>query len=70
MVNLLHRINSEILMQESTTIWQNTSTSDNSDWMPDQDRMIMTKEDAASTSDLDASTDGSEPCDSVSNQLK
>jgi len=70
MVNLLQRINSETLMQESTTIWQNTSTNDDSDWMPDQDRMIMTKEDAASTLDSDTGTDGSEHCDSVSNQLK
>ncbi|CAN5955450.1 unnamed protein product [Sphagnum jensenii] len=70
MVNLLQRINSKTLMQESTIIWQNTSTSDDSDWMPDQDRTIMTKEDAASTSDSDAGTDGSEHCDSVSNQLK
>jgi hypothetical protein len=31
MVNLLQRINSETLMQESTIIWQNTSTSDDSD---------------------------------------
>jgi predicted aspartyl protease len=31
MVNLLQRINSETLMQESTTIWQNTPTSDNPD---------------------------------------
>jgi hypothetical protein len=30
----------------------------------------MTKEDAASTSDSDTSTDGSEHCDSESNQLK
>ncbi len=30
----------------------------------------MTKEDVASTSDSDAGTDGSEHCDSVSNQLK
>jgi hypothetical protein len=70
MVNLLQRINSKTLMQESTIIWQNTSTSDDSDCMPDQDRTIMTKEDAASTSDSDAGTDGSEHCDSVSNQLK
>ncbi len=70
MVNLLQRINSKIVMQESTTIWQNKSTSDDSDWMPDEDRTILTKENAASTSDSDTSTDGSEHCDSVSNQLK
>jgi hypothetical protein len=70
MVNLLQRMNSEALMQESTTIWKNTCTNDDSDWIPNEDRAIMTKEDAASTSDSDTSTDGSEHCDSESNQLK
>ncbi len=70
MVNLLHRMNSEALMQESTTIWKNTSTNNDSDWIPDQDRTILTKEDAASTLDSDIGTDGSEHYDSVSNQLK
>jgi hypothetical protein len=70
MVNLLQRMNSEALMQESTTIWKNTRTNDDSDWIPDQDRAIMTKEDAASTSDSNISTDGNEHCDSKSNQLK
>jgi hypothetical protein len=70
MVNLLQRMNSEALMQESTTIWKNTCTNDNSDWIPDQDRTIMTKEDVASTSDSDTGTDGSEHCDSESSQLR
>jgi len=35
MVNLLQRMNSEALMQESMTIWKNTSTNNDSDWMPD-----------------------------------
>jgi hypothetical protein len=56
-------------MQEPTTIWQNTSTSDGSN-VPDQDRTIMTKEDAVSTSDSDTGTNGSEHGDSVSNRLK
>jgi hypothetical protein len=38
--------------------------------MPDQDRVIMTKEDDASTSDSDTGIDGSGHCDSESNQLK
>jgi hypothetical protein len=70
MVNLLQRMNSEALMQESTTIWKNTCTNDDSDWIPYQDRTIMTKEDVASTSDSDTGTDGSKHCDSESNQLK
>jgi hypothetical protein len=70
MVNLLQRMNSEALMQESTTIWKNTCTNDDYDWIPNQDRAIMTKEDAASTSYSDTGTDGSEHCDSESNQLK
>jgi hypothetical protein len=70
MVNLLQRMNSETLMQETTTIWKNTHINDDSDWIPDQDRAIMTKEGDASTSDSDTGTDGSEHCDSESNQLK
>jgi hypothetical protein len=70
MVNLLQRMNSEALMQESTTIWKNTSTISDFDWIPDQDRTIMTKEEAVSTSDSDAGTDSNEYYDSESNQLK
>jgi hypothetical protein len=70
MVNLLQRMNSEALMQESTTIWKNTSTNSDSGWIPDQDRTIMTKEEAVSTSDSDAGTDSNEYYDSESNQLK
>jgi hypothetical protein len=70
MVNLLQRINSETLMRESTTIWQNTSTSDDPDWVADQDYTNVIKEDAASTSDSDTSSDGSEHGDSVSNSVQ
>jgi predicted aspartyl protease len=70
MVNLLQRMNSKALMQESTTIWKNTCTNDDFDWIPDQDRAIMTKEDVVSTSDSDAGSDGNEHCDSESNKLK
>jgi hypothetical protein len=38
--------------------------------MPDRDQAIMTKEDDASTSNLDTGTDSSEYYDSESNQLK
>jgi predicted aspartyl protease len=34
MVNLLQRMNSKALVQESTTIWKNTCTNDDSDWIP------------------------------------
>ncbi|CAK9230698.1 unnamed protein product [Sphagnum troendelagicum] len=61
------RINSETLMRESTTIWQRTSTSDNPDWETDQDRAIVIKDDAATTSYFDT---GSEHGESVSNPLR
>ncbi|CAK9870735.1 unnamed protein product [Sphagnum jensenii] len=64
------RMNSEALTQESTTIWKNTSTNNDSDWIPDQDRTSMTKENVASTSNSDTGTDGNEHCDSVPNQLE
>ncbi len=70
MVNLLQRINSESLMREPATIWQSTSTSDNPDWETDQDRAIAIKDDAATTSDSDTSTDDSEHGESVSNPLR
>jgi predicted aspartyl protease len=70
MVNLLQRMNSEALMQESMTIWKNACTNDDSDWIPYHDRAIMTKEDATSTSDSNTGNDGSKHCDSESNQLK
>jgi predicted aspartyl protease len=70
MVNLLQRMNSEIMMHEATTIWKNTHIKDDSDWIPDQDRVIMTKEDDASTSDSDIGTNGSGHGDSESNRLK
>jgi predicted aspartyl protease len=70
MVNLLQRMNSEAMMHEATTIWKNTHINDDSDWIPDQDRVIMTKEDDASTLDSDIGTNGSGHCDSESNRLK
>jgi len=59
MVNLLQRMNSEAMMHEATIIWKNAHIKDDSDWIPNHDRVIMTKEDDASTSDSDTSTDGS-----------
>jgi hypothetical protein len=70
MVNLLQRINSETLMQESKTIWQSASTSDNPDWVADQERTIATKEDVAFSSDSDTGMDGSEHGDAESSPMK
>jgi hypothetical protein len=56
-------MNSKALMQEATTILKNTHLNDDFDWIPDQDSVIMTKEDDASTSDSDTGTDGNERCD-------
>jgi hypothetical protein len=70
MVNLLQRINSETLMRGSTTVWQGASTSDNPDWVADQDRIITTKDDAMSSSDSGTGTDGSELGDVVSSPVK
>ncbi len=67
---LLQRMNSEAMMHEATTIWKNAHTKDASDWMPDQDRVIMTKEDDASTSYSDIGTNGSGHGDSDSNRLR
>jgi hypothetical protein len=63
-------MNSKALMQEATTILKNTHLNDDFDWIPDQDSVIMTKEDDASTSDSDTGTDGNERCDWESHQLR
>jgi predicted aspartyl protease len=67
MVNLLQRMNSEAMMHEATTIWKNTHIKDDSDWIPDQDCVIMTKENDASTSNSGTGTDGNGHSDSESN---
>jgi hypothetical protein len=63
-------MNSEAMMHEATTIWKDAHVKDDSDWIPDQDRVIMTKVDDASTSDSDTSIDGSGHCDSESDQMR
>ncbi|CAK9228771.1 unnamed protein product [Sphagnum troendelagicum] len=70
MVNLLQRMNSGALVNEATTILKNAHVNDNSDRMLDQDNIIMPEEDDASTSESEASTDGSEHCEWDSHQLK
>jgi len=70
MVNLLQRMNSKDLMQDTTAIWKNTHDNGDSDWISDQGRVIVTKEGDSSTSDSDVDTDDSEHCDLESNQLK
>jgi len=44
MVNLLQRMNLEAPMQDTTTIRKNTHDNGDSDWMLDQDHVIMTKD--------------------------
>jgi hypothetical protein len=63
-------MNSEALMQDTTTIWKNTHDNGDSDWRSDQDRAITTKEGGSSTSASNADTDDSERSDPKSNQLK
>jgi hypothetical protein len=70
MVNLFQRMNSEALMQDTTTIWKKTRDNGDSDWMSDQGCAIVAKEGDSSTSDSDANTDDSEHCNLESNQLK
>jgi len=70
MVNLLQRMNSGSLIQDTISIWMETHNDGDSDRISDQDRAIMTKEGGSSTSALDADTDDSERNDSESNQLK
>jgi hypothetical protein len=65
MVNLLQKINSETLMRESTTIWQGTSTSDNTNLSQN-----VVEEDTVTTSDSDTGTDYSEHGESVPDPLK
>ncbi len=70
MVNLLQRMNSGSLIQDTTSIWTEAHNNGNSEWTSDQDCAIMTKEEDSSTSTSDADTDDSERSDSESNQLK
>jgi len=65
MVNLLQKINSETLVRESATVWQSTSTRDS----PDLSRSVI-EEDAATTSDSDTGTNGSEHGELVSDPLR
>jgi hypothetical protein len=60
MVNLLQRVESANMVLESTTFWRRSSTGENSEWVADQGCTITPKEDAAFSSDFDASTEGSE----------
>jgi hypothetical protein len=70
MVNLLQRMNSGSLIQDTTPIWTEAHNNGNSKWTSDQDCAIMTKEGDSSTSTSDADIDDSERSDSESNQLK
>ncbi|CAM6010004.1 unnamed protein product [Sphagnum balticum] len=57
-------------MRESTTIWQSASTGDNPEWVSNQDRTMVTKEDTTSSSDSDTGTDGNEHGDVVFSLVK
>jgi len=70
MVNLLQRVESEALMPEATTIWQNTPISHDHDWLADKERTIVPKGDAESSSDSDTGMDGSEHGDAVFSPVK
>ncbi len=65
MVNLLQKINSETLMQESATVWQGTSTSGNTNLS-----QSVTEEDSVTTSDFDTGTDHSEHGEPVPDPLR
>ncbi len=58
------------MMHKATTIWRNAHIKDDFDWILDQDHVSITREDDASTSDLETGTDGSGHCDSESDQVR
>jgi hypothetical protein len=70
MVNLLQRVESVNLIPKSTSIWQSTSTGDDSNWVADRERTIIPKEDATTSSDSDTGTDGSEHGEVVADPVK
>jgi predicted aspartyl protease len=59
-VNLLQRVESASMVPESTSFWQRSSMSENYGWVAAQECTITPKEDAAISSDSDASTEGNE----------
>jgi hypothetical protein len=65
MVNLLQKSNSETLMRESATVWQGTSTSDNTNLSQN-----VVEEDTVTTSDSDTGTDYSEHGEPVPDPLR
>jgi hypothetical protein len=70
MVNLLQRMSSRSLIQDTTSIWKETHNDGNSDWMFEHDRVITIKEGGLSTSASDADTNDNERSDPESDQLK
>jgi len=58
------------MMHEATTIWENAHIKEDSDWIPDQDHVSITREDDASTSNSETSTNGGGHDELESNQLK
>ncbi len=58
------------MMHEATTIWKNARIKEDPDCMPDQDRVSITREEDASTSDSETGTDEGGHGELESNQLK
>jgi hypothetical protein len=73
MVNLLHIMNSKTLMRDVTIVLENTHISDYSDitnWISNQDNLIIAKGVDAFASDSDIDIDNSEHCDGGPCQVK
>jgi hypothetical protein len=70
MVNLLQRMSSGSLIQDTTSIWKEAHNDGNSDWMSKHDRVITIEEGGSLTSASDVDTDDSERSDSEPDQLK
>ncbi len=69
-VNLLQRMNTGTMVQETSTTWKDARANQDGDAIPDQDREAVNDGDDASTSDSDDDSDTSEYYDSESNRLK
>jgi predicted aspartyl protease len=69
-VNLLQTMNLGALEQEASTIWKDTRTNQDSDWIPEQGQTIVIEEDHVCTSNSDDDDDNIEYYDSKSNQLE
>jgi len=69
-VNLLQKLNIDIMVQEASTSWKDAHVDQGSDGVPDQDREIVNKGGTASVSDFDDESEDGEYYDSESNRLE